>query len=288
MTSRTTPSAVDTPTDKPADSPARQVTIPNGQNPDMRTPAAPASDQLDQSATPTQTERAWALAIRKAARAADDISDLSDFEYLQHAILARDNIPSALSRIRRMQALRKRYHVDNVDATEALRFLNLTMHGIHCSTGTTSSGHRVTVMDYSKLEPSKLVTEQDWRLFICGTLYYFDAVHCDLDAVRHGLIYAAKCRSVRWTNFSIEAERRMNSVYQSTYPVRIHQVVLLDAPKIVRSRITTPVYPSSSVKASWNHDSLLLHLTDEWFFGPNLLVLRYPAMDSRCAHRSLL
>ena len=61
--------------------------------------------------TTEEIRRAWA--IRNAARADSTIDHvaISDWEYLQHAIVAKTNVQKALKRIRRMQAFKLRYGI---------------------------------------------------------------------------------------------------------------------------------------------------------------------------------
>lgn len=61
----------------------------------------------------TQEERSWALNIKAAVEEAGDIQNVSDFEYVHHAFVARDNIGSAVERIRGLQFFREEYHIND-------------------------------------------------------------------------------------------------------------------------------------------------------------------------------
>ena len=61
--------------------------------------------------TATEQELEWARAIRQAAQNDPSIvaaQDISDVEFLHHAMVAKDQVHKALTRLRRMQILKQR------------------------------------------------------------------------------------------------------------------------------------------------------------------------------------
>ena len=61
----------------------------------------------------TEEELKWATAIKQAAESDASIQSdaLSDLEYLQHAIIAKENTDKALCRIKRLQDFKQRYGI---------------------------------------------------------------------------------------------------------------------------------------------------------------------------------
>ena len=62
---------------------------------------------------PTAHEVSWALAIRDAARKDPDIDAqrVTDLEFLQHAIVAKDKVDKAIRRIKRVQLFKTRHGI---------------------------------------------------------------------------------------------------------------------------------------------------------------------------------
>ena len=129
----------------------------------------PENDVNPVEVTPTRLELQRAWAIRQAARADSTIDDeaLSDWECLQHSIVAKDAIGLALTRIRRLQAFKERYGIlrdGSVD--EARRDLHVflqTHPGFYLSLaqGIVGESKKKTVASSSSAPPSKVVSSGD-------------------------------------------------------------------------------------------------------------------------------
>ena len=58
-------------------------------------------------------ERVWALEIKQAVEAEEELRPLSDMDYVQYAIICKGNLGNAMRRIRNIQAFKDTYQVDN-------------------------------------------------------------------------------------------------------------------------------------------------------------------------------
>ena len=58
---------------------------------------------------PTAQEVKWALRLKEKALSDEQINPVSDFEYLEHAIIAKDNVEKGLNRLRKLQAFREEH-----------------------------------------------------------------------------------------------------------------------------------------------------------------------------------
>lgn len=186
---------------------------------------------------PTPEEMQWANAIKKAALEAG-LKRLSDFEYMQHAIVAKDKVDKALKRIRGMEKFREQYKVEGEGSVEeALRLFkefNTRLPNFMLGLGMDHKGQGIQFAEYKTFHPKMLKTEDDWRLIMVLFFYLFNATQADLSAVRNGMRFAADCKGMGWKNFSLEIEKRFADFYQDAYPIRMKESAMLDAPVIVR------------------------------------------------------
>lgn len=188
----------------------------------------------------TSEEREWAIAIKHAAIADDDIIDdvLTDFEYLQHAFVAKDKVGKAVKRIKQLQAFKKRYGIKldgSVEEAERdLKALNLQFPGLMVSLGTRDNGSHVTSVDISKILARRLKTEEAHAIFLRFFFYMLQACNPTIQAIRAGSYCLSKSESVGFRNFSFESEDRQAELYSHAYPFRFQQMVMIQAPFIAR------------------------------------------------------
>ena len=73
---------------------------------------------------PTTQEVKWALRLKEKALSDEQIKPVSDFEYLEHAIIAKDNVEKGLNRLCKLQAFREEHGLQG-DLDEAGRDLHI-------------------------------------------------------------------------------------------------------------------------------------------------------------------
>lgn len=161
---------------------------------------------------------------------------VSDFEYLQHAIVAKEDLGKALKRIQRLQNFRKQYKITTIENDRPLELFekwNTEYSPMITGIGLNPDGRPSLLADYKSFNPKILKTEDDWILMMKVFYYVFIAMQSDLRCIRNGIDFIADCEGISWENFSFEVEKRAADLYQGSYPVRINSNVMLDAPKIV-------------------------------------------------------
>lgn len=194
------------------------------------TPSAPMSNPLN---TPTPQELADARALKAEALLQNHL--LSDFEYLQHAIIAKSNMSKALTRIANLKKFRLEYNIQGVELDDPLSLYTRYRHEFRSiiSVGKDRQGRSCQLSEYKSFVPSAL-TGEHWRVMMILFYYLFQAMNSDLDSIRKGITFIADCQGVSWANFSFELEKRAASFYHDAYPIRMSSIVMMDAPKIVR------------------------------------------------------
>lgn len=185
-------------------------------------------------ATPLELSRAKAI---KAAAQEAGLSPVSDFEYLQHAIVAKDKVQKALGRMRNLEEFRSKYNIkEDEDPEEALRLARAFQDkfpGFLVGAGQDSEGRAVQVNESRNFFPQKIEDEEGWRCLMAGTFHSFTALQPDVEAVRKGMLFLSDAGGAGLQNTSSEFQKRSRSSFQDSYPVRIEKIVVLDAPVIV-------------------------------------------------------
>jgi hypothetical protein len=194
----------------------------------------------DEMLTITEEEKGWAMIIKNAVVEADpDFSKtISDLEYAQHAIVAKDKLSKALKRMRRLKAFKEEYGIDDdrpIKEVEAIlqRFEELAS-GFFLGFGREASGRYVVTMDYKCFEPKKFESPEDWKVLFAGFYYMLEATQPDISSIREGMGMICESKGIAWKNFSLEIEKRGAALYEDSYPVRIKEISVLNAPTIMR------------------------------------------------------
>lgn len=190
----------------------------------------------DSAAGPTEEEIGWAKSIKEAVEKDDKLKSLTDFEYMAHAIVAKDKTDKALKRIERMQAFREMYDIvgdGNVeDGMQRARAVVEAHPELFQSIGMDSKGRSVTYWQFDKFTANKVKTPEDWKAVMGGFFYFFHALQPNIGSIREGVVWVGDCKGVGWANFNMELEKRAGAFYSHCYPFRIKEMVMLDTPRI--------------------------------------------------------
>lgn len=155
---------------------------------------------------PTEQELNWARAIKHAALA-ERLTQLSDFEYLHHALVAKNKVKKAIKRMRGLEKFRSHYKLEGSIVDDPNSFFRATesmFPGLLGSVGKDSNGRMVQLCVYKNFDPRKLKGETEWRDMMAAFYYMFQAMHADISSIRNGIVFAADCKGMGWKNFSFE------------------------------------------------------------------------------------
>lgn len=120
----------------------------------------------------SETEIRWALAIKGAAAAEEDLKPLKDYEYVQHALISKDDVEEAVEHIRSMQYFREEYNINDTPEEGEYLFRKFTEKhkGFLLSVDwDDSNGHFVVAYDYVRRNPAAIDYPEEWRMHL-GTL----------------------------------------------------------------------------------------------------------------------
>lgn len=205
---------------------------------------------------PTEEELAWAAQLKQAAAANDcniqiDTDEVSDWEYLQHAIVAKSNTRKALQRLQHLQAFKSRYGIlgdgSVEEAARDLRTFLQTHPGLYLSLATAANGDQIFCSEYRHFQASRMKTEEAYAVYMRAAFYVLQASQANLTALRSGLVLFMDIEgSLRYRSFTTEARAR--ELYGTAYPIRLKRVVLLQSSPTLRFLYRWMVQPWMSRK----------------------------------------
>lgn len=189
--------------------------------------------------TVTGEEAENALALKAKVLAAEDVDDLTDFEIAQFALVSKTDHERAMKRVRRLQALRRRYSIgstmEHVKASFA--FIEQNSPGLFLGMSTTKDGCTALFNESQLFQRNGKIPVDDENIaaMMSFMVHLLEAVSPDITAVRNGLVSVSLCEGVGWGNFNMEMERRGAEVYQDSYPIRMKGLYMLDPPFIINA-----------------------------------------------------
>ena len=139
----------------------------------------------------------WAHELKAAVTEDDDLKELSDFEYAQHAIASQGNLEKALLKVSGLQTFREEYNVKDTleEGLQALEeFQKQQPWFVLDVEYEPQFGHFVCVYDYGVCNPDvAMKMPEDWRTYIVGLYYVFQLLQANIGAIREGLVHIVEC-----------------------------------------------------------------------------------------------
>lgn len=192
----------------------------------------------------TEQELKWAAAIKQAAVADTEIDSdaVSDLVFLQHAIVAKDKVPKALKRIKRMQKFKQKYGIQkNASYEDAMRDIKafeeahpnfiLALGGLETEKNTHV---HVLSVDYAQFFARKMSCDEAFKVLMRGIFYYMEACQPNIAAMRAGFVFLANADRMGWRNFSPKAEEHCAALYSEAYPIRVNKMIMMNSSPILR------------------------------------------------------
>lgn len=229
----------------------------------------------------TEEELAWAARLKEAAKADPtiDTDPISDFEYLQHGIVAKDCTAAGLKRLRRLRALKDKYGIPRDGSYEqAIRDLHAfqAAHPGALLAVTTLPDDSSSFIAFStgKFYTRNMKTPESLAITMRGFFYILQACITSVEDMRGGLTSVIDNDGVGWKNFHLRVEEQVTDLFAKLYPVRINRMVFVNAGWIVRALFSIARLFMSK-KVADKH--IFAPDRDEWLLGqPKLTKVTLP------------
>lgn len=219
-------------------------------------PTTPSSTAMELSAD----ERQWALNLKRAAAAHPDIltQNMTDYEFAQHAIVARDDLDGGLARIRGLQSFKDRYGI-LLDGSfeQGMRdvfafknflpsfYLGSAAYSSGGSSTSSSSHHndekeedgassQVICFDFSRYQTQKLDSEEAYAVCMRAYFYALQVTSSNFASIRNGLHILGDYQRLTWRQFAIVNEQRASELYSNCYPIKVVEIAVMQANPLIR------------------------------------------------------
>ena len=180
-------------------------------------------------------ELLWAQTIKSAAHEDPDLDAtcLSDFEFLQHALIAKDNTKKRLNRIKRLQKFKTEYGIMLVGSFEqGMRDLTKyrdTHPDAVLSIGFLPNHRAVMFGDNSEFLAKNFQTQEAMNISLRGLFYLLQTCQPNAATIRAGFSLVIDGQNMGMHNFSMEMEKRVSLLLDQAYPMRMNQIVFANS-----------------------------------------------------------
>lgn len=192
--------------------------------------------------TPTKEEVTWALAVKRAVEEDPTLSKnssaISDFELLQHSIVAKGNTEKALRRIKRLFRFKEKYGILGDGSYEqglrdVVAFEN-TLPDFTLGCAMAKDGTQVLSFDFSRYKVRRLESNEACAICMRAFFYSLQCCSANLEMIRNGVRLLGDFGGLSWDNFSVTAEKRAAELYSDCYPMRMKEMIMMDANPLIR------------------------------------------------------
>jgi hypothetical protein len=144
----------------------------------------------------TAAECSWALTIQEAIQSDPELDNLSDFWYVQLAIVHKDDVEKALDVARNLQCFRQEYDIRDTieDAKKTVwDFMNLFENFTISFGYSVEDENYLWAVDIAAIDNKLLQTDKAWRTNLAGVYYFRQALNPDFLSIGNGMSLIHEC-----------------------------------------------------------------------------------------------
>lgn len=183
---------------------------------------------------PTEQEIAWAIAIKAAAQNDPDVDDavVTDLEFLQHAIIAKDKVEDALLQLKKLQAFKDRFGIFGDGSYEqGIRDLITYQRvnaGLLLAFGTLPDGSQIACVDGARWVVH--ANHESLAVYLRGSFYLLQCAHGNISAMRQGIVSLSDSAGSTIRNILQPRQvlKRNHDFVCHAYPVRIKSMIVMN------------------------------------------------------------
>lgn len=177
----------------------------------------------------SEEERQHALAIKQAIEEDPDLDNLSDFQYVQFALVDQHDVEAAMHRAYHLQAfLKEEYKIrhDDIDYAMASVQTFIRQHsGVILSLAYNADEETyVLIYDLATFDQKRLQTPEDWRMFMSFVYFELTALNPDFYAIRKGVVFVCECEGFDWKNCDMKVQEKAWTELINVYPIEFRQI----------------------------------------------------------------
>jgi CRAL/TRIO domain len=185
----------------------------------------------------SEQERQWAIAVKRGIEGSPEIDNLSDFMYVQLALVHHENVEKALECAHTLQHTRQEYSL--LDSFEEGLLIQQKMFqlfpGMYLSFSYAyDEGCYAMVLDICKFTPSVLNSKESMRTWIASCFYVSHSMTPDFASARVGCVYIAECEGYNWKSnmLDLKTSEMYWDAFGSVYPLLVHKMKCFHTPML--------------------------------------------------------
>ncbi|CAB9526716.1 expressed unknown protein [Seminavis robusta] len=183
----------------------------------------------------TPGERQRALSIKAAIESAPFIQNRPDLEYAHLALCCSPNMSqeALLETAHKLQCFREQYGIQETveDGVRSLRELMMQQPGHILDISYVPSEQTYhCVSDFAKLDPSKVQSEKDYRVYQSAFYYIMRATSTSPESMRKGLIISASCEGMTLRSVNVQFQERCVAELWNYYPALYKEITWYNTP----------------------------------------------------------
>ncbi len=183
--------------------------------------------------TLSRAEKARSLQIKAAVEADSRLHSLTDFEYVQYALTcANEDLAQICERVYLMQAFKEEYQI--VD--EAVQGIHIFYELLQLLPGymlaieyLPSTRNYIKITDMAAIDPSRVKTHEQFRVFLGGLFYTFRCLNPTFEAMRTGISSMLECQGASLEQFNYAFVEKAAVELLHAYPKNVKEVFFLNS-----------------------------------------------------------
>jgi len=174
-------------------------------------------------------EKKWMDQIEAAAKA-EGLTVDNRYMLASFAIVAKGDVSKAIKRIKNWNTICDTHRVKDVTEEQATAWIKGTMPELFYATGRDDEGRTGNGIRQGKIQPKKVESAEDVRMFVRVLGDNLRANACTLEEVRRGSFFMGDMSEMKWENFSFKLQKKIAGVIQDGYPIKLKRIILVNPP----------------------------------------------------------
>lgn len=193
----------------------------------------PHQFSIDPAMMLSQGEKNRALQIKTAVEEDNQLQNLTDFDYVQYALACRgESLEQIRERVYLQQAFKQEYNLTD-DADQGIQiyqqFLVQQPYFMLVIEYLPSTLNYISICDLAELFPSRIQTQEQYRVVLGGFFYKYQCMNTDFQAIRTGISSLVECKDASFDNLSSAFLDKLGAELLRHYPYNTKEVMFVNS-----------------------------------------------------------
>eukprot|EP00282_Hemiselmis_andersenii_P023697 CAMPEP_0171998704 /NCGR_PEP_ID=MMETSP1041-20130122/1383_1 /TAXON_ID=464988 /ORGANISM="Hemiselmis andersenii, Strain CCMP439" /LENGTH=277 /DNA_ID=CAMNT_0012652105 /DNA_START=96 /DNA_END=925 /DNA_ORIENTATION=- len=179
----------------------------------------------------SEEEKGWMSALEEAAKA-EGVSWDSRFFLASVAIVTKGDVKKGLLRLRNWKKVCEQYDFKNVGEKHGTQWIKDHANSLVFSVGQDKNGCNGYGVNLGSFLPSVLKTDYEMQCYLRAVADNMRHNTPTLAHVRRGSFFFVELKGYGWRNFSMTLDKKVTSVYQDAYPIKVKKILIVNPPAL--------------------------------------------------------